>query len=65
MPYMSSLRILKGLSPSLLYPGHGPVIKNAAEHIQLYIHHREQREQEVSKTISNSLSHTHTHTHRF
>ena len=49
MPYMASLRRLQKLSPSLLYPGHGPVVPDAVCRIQQYIDHREQREREVSK----------------
>ena len=44
---MQSLAKIKDLSPTLLYPGHGPVITNAMEKIQQYIDHRNKREKQV------------------
>ena len=44
--YLRSLHRLKSLSPSLLYPGHGPVIRDTAK-IQQYIDHRMAREKQV------------------
>ena len=45
--YMNSLQKLKGLNPSVIYPGHGPVVKDCGKIIQGYIDHRLQREQQV------------------
>jgi glyoxylase-like metal-dependent hydrolase (beta-lactamase superfamily II) len=45
--YMNSLRRLLELDPNLIYPAHGPVIRNAREKICEYIAHRELREQQV------------------
>ena len=45
--YMNSLEKLKGLNPSVIYPGHGPVVKDCGKIIQGYIDHRLQREQQV------------------
>jgi len=45
--YMASLRRLLELDPELIYPAHGPVIRNAREKIGEYIAHRELREQQV------------------
>src|SRR5262249_9789759 len=45
--YMNSLRRLLELDPDLIYPAHGPVIRNAKEKIGEYIAHRELREQQV------------------
>ena len=47
VPYMKSLRRLLALSPSLLYPGHGPVVEDAVAVIQQYIVHRDRREAQV------------------
>jgi glyoxylase-like metal-dependent hydrolase (beta-lactamase superfamily II) len=44
---MNSLRRLLELDPDLIYPAHGPVIRNAKEKIGEYIAHRELREQQV------------------
>ena len=44
--YLRSLHRLNSLSPSLLYPGHGPVIRDTAK-IQQYIDHRMAREKQV------------------
>ena len=49
--YMSSLKKLLALSPSTLYPGHGPVIADGISVIQEYIKHRNAREQQVSRSI--------------
>lgn len=45
--YMNSLQKLKGLNPSVIYPGHGPVVKDCGKLIQGYIDHRLQREQQI------------------
>ena len=49
--YMESLRRLLQLDPELIYPAHGPVIRNAREKIGEYIAHRELREQQVLEVL--------------
>ena len=49
LPYMKSLGRLLTLSPSLLYPGHGPVVTDPVTRIQQYIEHRELRERQASR----------------
>ena len=49
--YMDSLRRLLQLDPELIYPAHGPVIRNAREKIGEYIAHRELREQQVLEVL--------------
>jgi endoribonuclease LACTB2 len=47
---MTSLKMLLALKPSTLYPAHGPHIPGAAaseKHIQTYIDHRQEREDQV------------------
>ena len=46
-PYMKSLEKLLSLGPGVLYPGHGPVVKDGAATIQHYLTHRRAREQQV------------------
>ncbi|CAD6198262.1 unnamed protein product [Caenorhabditis auriculariae] len=45
--YMGSLQKIKGLQPSRIYPGHGPVIDNVDAKVDEYIGHREKREREI------------------
>ena len=45
--YFSSLRRLRALDGSALYPGHGPELRNPAEIIDSYLAHRLEREQQV------------------
>merc|ERR1712126_800450 len=44
-----SLRKMQDVQPSLLYPAHGPVVKqgDAGPWMQMYISHREERIQQV------------------
>uniref|UniRef100_A0A914HHV5 Beta-lactamase-like protein 2 homolog n=1 Tax=Globodera rostochiensis TaxID=31243 RepID=A0A914HHV5_GLORO len=49
--YMTSLAKLLELSPTRIYPGHGPVIENPQERVQEYIRHRLQRERDVLEVI--------------
>ena len=46
-PYMESLKKLLALAPTILYPGHGPVVMDAVGVIRQYIRHREKREAQV------------------
>lgn len=55
--YMKSLQTLHSLQPSLIYPGHGPVIKNASPLIADYISHRLEREQQIISELKRSSGH--------
>ena len=45
--YLASLARVRALAPSRVYPGHGPVIDNAAALIDEYVAHRHMREAQV------------------
>ncbi|WWC71409.1 uncharacterized protein I206_105364 [Kwoniella pini CBS 10737] len=55
--YMTSLRTLLALKPNVLYPAHGPHIAKAEKakaHLQNYITHRQQREDEILSILQKS-----------
>ena len=45
--YLSTLRRLQAMPIERIYPGHGPVIENAAEKIAEYLNHRLEREKQI------------------
>lgn len=49
--YMASLETLKELQPSLLYPGHGPVVEDAMGRIMEQIAHRGKREEQILSAL--------------
>src|SRR6202047_2683955 len=49
--YMASLRRLLELDLALIYPAHGPVIRNPRQKIEEYIAHRELRELQVLEAL--------------
>ena len=48
---MESLSKLEDMKPSLLYPGHGPMVTNGVAKIQQYISHRMERERQVCENV--------------
>lgn len=50
--YMASLRRLLDLGPSVLYPAHGPVIRDACGKIRDYLAHRELRERQIVEQLN-------------
>lgn len=46
--YLATLRKLRALKPRAIYPGHGPIRRDAIELITQYIAHREMRERQVA-----------------
>jgi endoribonuclease LACTB2 len=49
--YMASLETLKDLNPTLLYPGHGPVVNDAMGRIMEQIAHRGKREEQILSAL--------------
>ncbi|KAI8764641.1 beta-lactamase protein 2 [Biomphalaria glabrata] len=52
--YMQTLQDILGLEPTVIYPGHGPVIDKPLEVIKYYIKHRHDREQQIIKFLQES-----------
>ncbi len=50
--YMASLRRLLELDLAVIYPAHGPVIRNPRQKIEEYIAHRELRERQVLDALA-------------
>ena len=52
--YMQSLSRLRELRPTVLYPGHGPVVEEGLDKINQYIDHRMTREKQVTVSLHRS-----------
>lgn len=52
--YMNSLEAMKNLSADIIYPGHGPVVKNPTEVLNYYLEHRRQRENQIITVLAES-----------
>ena len=52
---MNSLVFYLELQPSVIYPGHGPVVGDPIDKIKQYIEHRLQREQQILNVIPNRV----------
>uniref|UniRef100_UPI00359016DA endoribonuclease LACTB2 n=1 Tax=Myxine glutinosa TaxID=7769 RepID=UPI00359016DA len=58
--YMNSLKTILNLAPSLIYPGHGPVVKDAVGWLKNYITHREHREMQLLSAMQAEPSRSYT-----
>nr|BAN21422.1 metallo-beta-lactamase, putative [Riptortus pedestris] len=54
--YMKSLNHILEINPSVIYPGHGPVINAPGQKIQQYINHRNMREAQIKEVLSDTRS---------
>jgi glyoxylase-like metal-dependent hydrolase (beta-lactamase superfamily II) len=53
---LSSLQMFVNLKPSVIYPGHGPVVENPIAKVQQYIDHRLMREKQVLDALPEDAS---------
>jgi len=58
--YMQSLQIILEMKPKVIYPGHGPVIRDPIEKIEFYIKHRNQREEQILEVLNSNRNQTFT-----
>lgn len=54
--YLASLTRMAALAPSVIYPGHGPIIDEPARVIEDYIAHRSAREAQVLACVADGLT---------
>ncbi len=54
--YLRSLERMRGLGARTIYPGHGPVVFDAAAKLDEYVRHRAEREQQVLAVIDAGAS---------
>jgi ribonuclease/clavin/mitogillin len=52
--YMNSLQKILDIHPNIIYPGHGPVVKDAQKKISDYINHRNMRNEQILQTLKGS-----------
>lgn len=53
---LSSLQTFVNLKPTVIYPGHGPVVENPMTRLQQYIDHRLMREKQVMDALPEDAS---------
>ncbi|XP_030335483.1 endoribonuclease LACTB2 [Strigops habroptila] len=58
--YMKTLERLLQMKPDLIYPGHGPVVRDANTRIQGYISHRIAREQQILNVFQQNVGKSYT-----
>jgi hypothetical protein len=54
--YLRSLERMRGLGARTIYPGHGPVVFDAAAKLEEYVEHRAERERQVLAAVANGAA---------
>jgi glyoxylase-like metal-dependent hydrolase (beta-lactamase superfamily II) len=54
--YLDSLRRLRDLDLKVMYPGHGPVIRDPGDVLDYYLEHRIQRERQILAAVRNGAA---------
>ena len=62
--YIESLRKLRARNPRVIYPGHGPIRKDAVALIDSYIEHRLEREGQILDALGSGPADVHALRHR-
>jgi glyoxylase-like metal-dependent hydrolase (beta-lactamase superfamily II) len=52
--YLESLRSLESIAQGTIYPGHGPAARDGRKAVQEALHHRQEREEQVLRALSQS-----------
>ena len=52
--YMISLQKILDIKPDIIYPGHGPVVRNGEERVRQYIEHRTKRNEQIIDALRKS-----------
>ena len=52
--YMISLKKILDIKPDVIYPGHGPVVRNGQDRVREYIEHRNKRNDQIIDALKNS-----------
>lgn len=52
--YMNSLKKILDVKPDIIYPGHGPVVKDGVDRIKYFINHRNKRNEQILAALKDN-----------